>query len=259
MGNVQQTAIPLSVQMFTLRELASKDFAATIDAVAKIGYCAVELAGWGNLKSAQEVRKVLDDHGVVCSGSHLGIEPFEKDLNRVLANNQILGNRNLVIPSLPEPRRINAAAWRQTAQQLSQIGQACAQRGFELSYHNHDLEFRQYDGQRAFDILLQESDANDLKFEVDVFWVKAGGEDPVAFLDRIGRRLSIVHLKDWAKGNERRFAPVGEGILDTLGIVEAGRRNGAKWFVIEQDNTYGVPPLEAVATSFRNLRAMGLA
>jgi sugar phosphate isomerase/epimerase len=68
-----------------------------------------------------------------------------------------------------------------------------------------------------------------------------------------------VHLKDMEAGPERRFAPVGTGTLDIRGIVAASEQAGAQWLIVEQDNTYQTPPLEALRTSMENLKKMGLA
>jgi len=120
--------LPLGVQMYTLRNEQAKDFVATIEQVAQIGYTGIELAGYGNLKSAQECKKAIDDAGLVVCASHTIIETLESDLNRVLDENEHLGNRSIVCPWMPEQRRQDASGWKQAAESLTKIGAQCKKR-----------------------------------------------------------------------------------------------------------------------------------
>jgi sugar phosphate isomerase/epimerase len=271
------SALPIAVQLYTLRELTKSDFAAAVAEVARMGYAGVELAGYGNLESAAEVRKVLDDHGLKVAGSHAPIEQLESDLARVLDENEALGNRNVICPWLPEARRKDAADWRDVAKSLNRIGGECRQRGFEFAYHNHSFEFVKFTlcdptetaaaangptdssqlERSGLELLFEHTDPALVKAELDVYWVQHGGSDPVVWIKRLGPRCLLLHLKDMGEGGERRFAPVGEGTLDFAEILKAAREAGVKWGIVEQDSTYDMPPLDAVRRSFENLRRMG--
>ena len=108
------------------------------------------------------------------------------------------------------------------------------------------------------DLLWENSDTNFLKSELDTYWVKHGGLDPVAYIDKLGSRVLLLHLKDMATGPEQRFAPVGTGTLDFPGIVAAGQKAGVKWYIVEQDNCNGLDPFDCLERSLKNLKAMGL-
>src|SRR5688572_10059385 len=136
------STFPISVQLYTLRDLVATDFAGTVQRVAAMGYACVELAGYGNLKSPQDVKRVLDDLGLIVSGSHASIESLEDDLEAVLDAQAVLGNRHLICPWMPEARRTDADGWKQVAESLNRIGQACAARGVDFAYHNHSFEFQ---------------------------------------------------------------------------------------------------------------------
>jgi sugar phosphate isomerase/epimerase len=265
--------LPIAVQLYTLRDLTKTDFAKTVAEVARIGYAGVELAGYGNLKTAAEVRRVLDDNGLKVAGSHASIEALEADVDRVLDDNAALGNRNIVCPFMPETRRKDAADWRDVAASLNRIGGQCRARGFEFAYHNHAFEFVKFTLRDAadpakptdssqlektgLDILLDNTDPALVKAELDVYWIQHGGDDPVVWLKKLGPRCLVVHLKDMSEGGEGKFAPVGEGILDFAQILKASRDAGVKWGIVEQDSTYDAPPLDAVRRSFENLRKLG--
>lgn len=249
-------AMPVAVQLYTLRDLIAKDFASTVAEVARIGYSGVELAGWGNLKSAQEAKRALDDAGLRIVGAHVGIEQLETDLHRVLDEQHALNNSTIILPWMPEDRRRDAAGWKRAANGLNQIGGVCRERGFELCYHHHSVEFQKFDGKSGMDILLENTEPTLVRIELDTYWLKDGGEDPAGFIRRLGRRVSLVHLKDMTEGPPRRFAPVGTGILDFKSILAAMRQSGVRWGIVEQDDCYDTPPLDAIRISLENLRAL---
>jgi sugar phosphate isomerase/epimerase len=253
--------LPISVQLYTLREAVSVDLPGVLKSLKKIGYAGSELAGFGNLKSAADVKKAFDDAGLAVSGAHVGIEQLESNLAGVIADHVVLGNRNVIIPWLGEERRKDAASWRAFAATCQTIGKQLAAEGMTLLYHNHDFEFRQFDGgQYGLDILWQHTDAGAVKAELDVFWVKKGGMDPAAYIRKLGKpRVKLIHLKDMAAGADAKFAPVGEGILDFASISDAAAEVGVEWGAVEQDNCYGADPLKNVEISFRNLQKMGIA
>ncbi len=248
----------IAVQLYTLRDLTRTDFAGVMKQVAEIGYKGVELAGYGNLAGAAEAKSAIDAAGLQVVGAHIGIETLEQNVDAALDDQQTLGNRNVVVPWLPELRRGTTDAWKQVAHSLQVIGEACATRGMQLSYHNHAFEFDTVDaeGHIAMDILFGETSPAIVKSELDLYWVKRGGRDPVEYLNKLGPRVSLAHLKDMA-GADQRFAPVGTGELDFEKILSAMSRLEIPWGIVEQDNCYETPPLEAVRTSFENLNRMG--
>jgi len=250
--------LPISLQLYTLRDLTAKDFAGTVKQVAAIGYRYVELGGFGNLKTAIDARKALDDAGLKVTGAHIGFDALEKELHRVMDEQQTVGNNVLIIPWLAENRRNTAAAYKQLVQSITHIATHAKQHGFELAYHNHDFEFKPIEGTTGMELIFDASDPSLLKSELDVYWVKRGGVDPVALIRKLGSRVTLLHLKDLAAGPEHHFAEVGTGTLDFKGIIAAGMEVGVRFGVVEQDSTYQTPPLDAVKTSFENLQKMGI-
>ncbi|HTW93975.1 MAG TPA: sugar phosphate isomerase/epimerase [Tepidisphaeraceae bacterium] len=250
--------VALALQMYTLRDLAGYDMPGTLRSVAEIGYRYVELAGFGNLKSAGEFRKALDAARLKVCSAHVSLDDLESDLSRVMDDQDAVGNKAIVVPWLDERRRRDAAGYEQVADALNRIGAAIKPRGFTLAYHHHDFEFKTFGGRSGFDILFDRADRELVKAELDVYWAKVGGQDPVALIHRMGSRLPLLHLKDLAAGPEARFAEVGAGILDFPGILAAAARVGVQYGIVEEDDTYDTPPLTAVRTSLENLRQLGL-
>jgi sugar phosphate isomerase/epimerase len=243
--------------MYTLRNESARDFTGTLREVAKIGYAGVEFAGTGGL-SPSELRQLLADLSLRVAGSHTGLEILEKNPNAALDYNQEIGNRYIVCPWLPENRRQSADDYRAMAELLNRVGAACKERGMQLCYHNHDFEFRQFDGRYGLDILLGAADPELVKAELDTYWVKKAGVDPAAYLRQHAGRCPLVHLKDMTADASRTFAEVGEGSMDWPAIFTTAEAGGATWYVVEQD-TCRRAPLESVAISLRNLQSMGKA
>lgn len=256
-----------AVQLYTLRDLVKQDFAGTLGRLAEIGYQGIELAGYGSAGSAAAARRAADDAGLAVCGAHVPLERLETDLAGALDEIATLGSATLTCPYLADARRADAAGYEQVADFFDRAGAACRDAGVTFCYHNHAFEFQEFppkladrDGgtRTGMDVLFGGTDPALVKSELDVFWVKHAGHDPAAYVQKMADRVRLLHLKDMADAESKKFAPVGEGILDFPAIVKAGVAAGVEWGIVEQDSCYDTPPLEAVRTSFNNLKRMGL-
>jgi len=240
----------LSIQMYSVRDEQTKDFSKTIRELAKIGFAGVELAGFGNLKSAAEVKKACDDAGLLVTGMHVPLDRMESEIQKVAEESILLGKALVILPWLAEEKRQTADDWKRIGTVLNHAGEALATHGVELAYHNHSFEFEQFDGKTGLEILFASTDPLLVKAELDVYWVQHGGYDPVEFIEKFATRLPAVHLKDMAPGAEKRFAPAGTGILNFPKILEACDKANVRWLVIEQDSCYDLQPLDAMKSAF---------
>ena len=250
--------IPIACQLYTLRDIMKTDFLGVIGKVAKIGYTGVELAGTGGLAAA-DLKKELDKLGLKACGTHVGIWELENKLAETVAFYKTLGTKYIVCPWWPEERRKTGADWKQSGQTLNDIGAKLRAQGMQLLYHNHAFEFTQYDGKFGCDIFFENSTAENLKCEMDLYWIQYGGQEPAAFLKKYKGRVPLVHVKDMQGTPEKKFANVGAGIMDWKKILPAAAEAGAEWYIVEQDNCYGQDPLEAVTRSYAYLKGLGYA
>lgn len=246
----------LSLQLYTIREHTSRDFAAAMKRVAKIGYPSVELAGYGNLDGAAAVRRACDHAGVRISGAHVPLEAFESDVDAVLRDHDVLGNRHLIIPWLSEARRSPIGKWKSLAEDLNAYARTVSSRGFTLSYHNHDFEFQRLDGEMPLDVLWSNTDPALVTAELDLYWIARAGLDPVEYLRQLAPRTRFVHLKDMDKTDRTKFAPVGTGRLDFKSILATCKDLGIATGIVEQDDCYGVDSLEVARICFENLKTL---
>lgn len=247
--------LPIALQLYTVRDAAEKDYLGTLRQVAQIGYTDVELAGTYGL-SPRELKKVLDDVGLKVISNHAPIDLLEQDLAGVIEANQTLGNRHIIVPYLPEPRRKTLDDWRQVAEAFNRFGRELRKAGIYFGYHNHAFEFERFDGKAALDWLYEWTDPEYVKAEIDTYWVQYGGEDPAAYLRKYAARIAFVHIKDMEPGPERMFAEIGEGILDWPAIFAAAEAGTARGYIVEQDR-WRRPSIESARLSFENLKKMG--
>lgn len=242
--------IPVALQLWSLREEQKKDFAATAEAVAKIGYAGVELAGYGNL-DAKGVKSALDHVGLKVAGMHVGFSALDSDLNGVINDALLFGTRHVTCPHWPVVQFATAASCQRVGERLGAIGAVLRSYGLQFSFHNHAAELAIVEGHTVFDWMLSAAAPRDLAAEVDVYWVHQGGQSPAKILRDFGARCPLVHLKDEKE--------LGLGPVDFKEVFAAVDAVGAaEWCIVEQES-YNHAPLESVRLCFEQLRAWGRA
>jgi sugar phosphate isomerase/epimerase len=207
--------------------------------------------------TAAELRSLLDSLGLRAVASHISLDDLDADPDAALTAARELGCEYAVCPAIPDERRGDAAAYRAAAAALTRAGAAARDHGLGFAYHNHAYEFERLDGRFIYDILMEAASVDLVAAEFDVYWAAYGGVDPVAYIRSLGSRCRLIHLKDMAIDADRTYAEVGEGVLDMAAIVAAGQEAGARWYIVEQDESIRRPSLEAAALSLANMRARG--
>ncbi|HEU5086127.1 MAG TPA: sugar phosphate isomerase/epimerase [Roseiflexaceae bacterium] len=247
-------AIPIALQLYSVREDAARDLAGVLDQVAKMGYDGVEFAGFYG-HDAQAVKKLLDDTGLKMAGAHVGIDTLLGDeLQRSIEFHQTIGNRFLIVPGLPEQRRNSRAAWLDTARTMNEIAEKLQPLGMRTGYHNHHIEFTPMDGEMPWDTFFGNT-RKDVVMQFDVGNAMHGGADAAPYLERYPGRATTVHVKEYAINNET--ALIGEGDVPWGRIFELCETiGGTEWYIVEQES-YAYPPMECVDRCLQNLRAMG--
>jgi sugar phosphate isomerase/epimerase len=248
------TRMRIGLQMYTLRNEASTDFLGTLAKVAALGYEGVEFAGYGGLESSA-LKQELDRLGLICLGSHVSLERMLVATDEEIHYNKTLGNRNIIIPWLPEERYATADKLAETCQELAQIGEKCAKHGVILCYHNHSFELeRSFNGVKMLDIIFSTLPANLVQVELDACWVHNAGIDPKSYIIKYAGRIPLVHLKDMQRiDGKGEPVELGNGEVDLLSVVQASREAGTEWLIVEQDRSQR-PPLESVEISMNWIR-----
>lgn len=242
--------IPVSLQLWSLRDAVKFDFAATVAAVAQIGYAGVETAGFGNLDAAR-AKTALDAAGLRVSGMHVGRDALRSDVEKCAAEARLLGTHHVICPHWPREEFTTGATCARLGEELGAIGAKLRAHGLRFSFHNHAAEFALVDGHRVLDWMLDAAAPRDLGCELDVYWAHVAGKNPADFIREQGRRVELLHLKD--------ETVLGRGPVDFAAVLAAVDAVGAaEWLVVEQES-YTEPPLESVRLCFAQLKAWGRA
>lgn len=250
----------VGAQLFSLRKYC-QDTAGlrdTMKRVRGIGYTTVQVSGIGQGIEPAAVAEAAEAAGVRIVATHVGWPRFLQDLDAVIAEHQQWRCPHAAIGGLPGDYFTAAGVDRFLAE-LKPVAKRLAAAGIDFSYHNHHHELIRYGGRPWLDQLYTKAPASLLKAEIDTYWITAGGGSPEAWIRRCAGRIPLLHLKDMCivAGNEQRFAEIGEGNLDWDGILAAAVEAGTEYLLVEQDNCYDRDPLESMAISYRNLKAMG--
>ena len=228
-------------------------------AVADAGYAGVELFDHSGAPGLAQLGPHITANGLAVIGAHIVLDTINNDalMHTMAADYARAGASHLALAYLWPQQRGGLAVYQAIAKQLNHAAKITQSHGVTLSYHNHDFEFALLeDGRTAFDVLMDETDPALVKAELDLFWVQKAGLDPVAVLNRYAGRISLAHVKDMTKTDERTFEIVGEGCMDFGAILPAAERAGAAWFIVEQD----VCPqgeIPSMQRSYKNIVARG--
>lgn len=248
----------IGAQLYTVREYTKtlEDFAQTLEKIAAIGYRTVQVSGTCAY-TPDWLKAQLERTGLRCVITHTDPARIAAEPDAVAADHRMFGCQYIGIGCLPGGIE-NYAKFRDT---YKAAGRRLKELGFQLMYHNHNMEFaRTGEGKDIYmDCFLRDFAPGELGFTLDTYWVQAGGGSPAAWIEKLAGRVPCVHLKDMAYVDGGiRMAPVGEGNLDFDGILEACGKAGTQYLLVEQDDCYGDDPFECLETSYRYLASKGL-
>ena len=248
----------IAAQMYTLREFTKtpKDLAEALKKVKQIGYDAVQMSGAGPIEYS-ELKKILDDTGIYCCATHIPYERMRDETSKVIEEHYLIECKYPAIGGLPGAYR-NADGFPKFAKEATEVGKKLADGGLHFGYHNHSFELEKYGSRTGLAILYEDSDPRYFKAEIDTYWIQHGGGDSAAWIEKLSGRIPLLHLKDMTvrKGNPI-MAEVGEGNLNWPRILDACKKAGVEWYIVEQDICER-DPFESLAISLKNMKAWGL-
>ena len=249
----------IGLQLYTVRDAMEKDPAGTLARVAQIGYNTVEgtyapgaAKFYGMDTSA--FAAMLKQNGLKMISGHyrLGEDAppdgemkmegtLEHNWDKAVEDAHMLGLKYMVCAWLSPAERQGLDHYKLIAEQFNKAGAKCKAAGIQLCYHNHDFEFAQQGGLFPYDTLLDNTDKELVKMEMDMYWVTKAGQDPIDIIHRHPGRFPLWHLKDMANTPEKSFTEVGNGVIDFKKIFTHTKEAGLKYFFVEEDKCPGSP------------------
>ena len=246
--------IPIGVQLYSVRKDCEKDLPGTLNAVGKIGYKAVEFAGYYG-RDAKTLRKLLDDAGVKCCGTHTGIDTLlGEKLAKTVEFNQTIGNVNLIVPSLPDKYRKTKEDWQNTADLFNEIAAKVKPQGMRVGYHNHGVEFTPMGGEIPWDTFFNRA-SKDVLIQYDIGNAAHAGADAPTYLKKFPGRVVSVHVKPYSKSNPN--ALIGNDEMPWPEIFRLCENvSGVEWYVIEYERD-NEPPLVSIEKLYKIMCEQG--
>lgn len=296
MTNTLPTNPPIGIGLFTIPQLLDQDFAGTMKLLAEIGYQEVEFFGpypfsvpeaherWQPVANAlgmkqtgyygltgQEVKAVLDHHGLTSPSMHSDLETLRQRMPQIAAAAHVLGQRYVVLPSIPENERQTLDDYKRMAEEFNHIGAQAVAEGIRFAYHNHGYGLREQAQMVPFRLLLENTDPQLVDMQLDIYWNTAGGGDPLAYLQNYPGRFRLMHIKDMTQrfpvpddmNNPRAWialfphiSDAGDGVLDLTALVSQGIKSGVQHFLLERD--LAPKPRETLQKSYQHLAGLRL-
>jgi sugar phosphate isomerase/epimerase len=254
--------------LYTVRDSMASNPKATLMAVADAGYAYIESADYAEGKfygmTPAEFKSTLDSLGLTAISAHMGMVTLE-NADQLIADVKAAGITYFVIPVPPmgmftvDPAT-NTLGMKGTADELvtimNTIGEKCHKAGLKLLYHNHDFEFMPLaDGTIIEDVLLEKCNPEWVNFQMDLYWVTKANANALTYFEKYPGRFKAWHVKDMDQ--EGKFAPVGTGTIDFKSILAQKEKSGMEFYLVEQDQTFGLDPMEAIKISHKGLVDLG--
>jgi sugar phosphate isomerase/epimerase len=256
----------LGMQLYSLRNQFKADGPVkTLDLLKSYGITEVET--WsGTGLTPEQLSTELKARGIKAVSAHIGYADFQKDVNVVIATAKTLGVQYVIVPILTG-RSLKDEDAHKIAADFNTWGAALKAAGLKFGYHTHGAEMTPSaagNGETLFDIIVRETKADLVSYEMDVFWTYQAGQDPVKLINKYPNRWVMLHLKDLRKDgpiglSNRTVAAdqvaVGAGQIPWPAVISAAEKAGAKYHFLEDETPN---PIEAIPASLTYLRALKL-
>jgi len=240
------TAQEIGLQLHSLRDQFKKDVPGTMKMVKSWNIKEVELAGTYGL-TTEDFKKLLSENNITIISTGADFETLESNPQAVAEEAKSLGAKYVVCFWIPHNGNDFTLEDAQKAVKVfNTAGKVLKENGLSFCYHAHGFEFRSYQNKTLFDYLMDNMDTAYANFEMDVFWMKHPGQDPVALLKKYPNRFQLMHLKDrrpGTQGNQNGQADVetnvvlGTGDVGIAAVMKVAKKAGVKHFFIEDESS----------------------
>ncbi len=245
----------LYIQLYSVRDDIKSDFKGTITKIAEAGYKGVEAADYNNGKfyglSPEEFKSEIEAVGMEVLSSHTGrpLEGIIENTNwdevwawwdAAIDAHKRAGMKFIVTPWMPTPTSLEELS--QYCDYYNQIGEKCNAAGIKFGYHNHNFEYKKIEDRVMYDYMLENTDPDKVFFQMDVYWTKQGGYDPVEYFNNYPNRFKLLHIKD-----EKELGG-SDSVMDFDNIFKNIDQSGVEYLIVEVEH-YNFEPLESIKMS----------
>lgn len=226
----------LGLQIYSIRDIYFADKANTLKEVKKLGYDAVEMFG-GMDTPAEEMKKMLDDAGLVCCGYHTQIGWLDdENFDKTIEYNKTIGNKYIIVPALPAEMINSTEAWLETCKKLEALNEKVREKGMYFGFHSHGAEHKKFeDGNFGWE-LYGENTSDELVMQIDLGNCYNAGMDPIPLYEKYAHRGLTVHYKPFSL-TEGYTAPIGKDSIDWSKVIEITKSSGVcEYAIVEYES-----------------------
>lgn len=239
----------IGLQLYSLRNQFQTDVPGTLSKVNEWGIREIEGGGTYGLPM-EDFRKLLQENKLKVVSVGADYQVLKDNPQSALTNAKTFGAKYIVCYWIPHNgNEFTFENIKEAAEVFNKAGKIFADAGISLCYHPHGYEFRPYQTGTLFDYLVKNTNPKYFNFEMDVFWIKHPGQDPVALLEKYPKRFLLMHLKDRKPGtpdNQNGQADVesnvvlGQGDVGIDRVMIAAKKAGVKHYFIEDESSHSV-------------------
>lgn len=254
----------IGLQLYSLRNEFKTEVPGTLALVKGWGIREIEGGGTYGLPM-DEFKQLLKTNKLEMVSVGADFDQLKNDPQSAIDNAKAFGAKYVVCFWIPhgDDNVFTIDHMKEAADVFNKAGKMLAENGLSLCYHPHGYEFRPYEGGTLFDYLAKATNPKYLNFEMDVFWVKHPGQDPVELLKKYPRRFVLMHLKDrkhGTEGNQNGRADVetnvvlGTGDVGIEAIMKEAKKAGVKHYFIEDESSHSVSQIPKSLEFLRTLK-----
>lgn len=235
--------LPIGCQTWPVRQQIAKDFPGTLKMLHDAGFQNIEMcspvgyddSGFGGLTKykGSELRKIINDQGLVCESSHFGMDELRKNQEERIAWAKDLGLQQMLVASLGGPKNPTIDDVKRAADEYNKMGEKAATAGIRQGLHNENFETSFVDGKRTYDILIGLLDPKFVNFQFQVSTI-VDGFDAAEYFNKYPGRFFSMHVQGW-NATTKKIAPVGQDSLDWKKIFTAAKTGGVKNYFVEMN------------------------
>ena len=236
------------IQLWSVRDDLAKDAKGVLKQLSSYGYKQIEsFEGskgmfWGMTNT--EFKSYMDELGMKIIASHCDIN---KDFEKKAAEASAIGMKYLICPWKGPQKDLDA--FKKFAEEFNQKGEICKKNGIRFAYHNHDYSFVNMNGEMGQDVMMKNTDAGLVDYELDMYWVVAAGQDIETWLAKYPKRFRLCHVKDRKKDapltEKDASVVVGTGSINYPKILKTAKKHGMEYYIVEQEKWEGTTPMQA--------------
>ncbi|HET9279570.1 MAG TPA: sugar phosphate isomerase/epimerase [Flavitalea sp.] len=235
----------IGLQLYTFRNQIPKDIPGMFEKISKMGIRELEGGGTYGL-SVDSFKTLLKKNNLKIISVGAAFKDLDSNVQAVITQAKTFNAGYVTCTWIPHEKGFTIDHAKKAVEVFNRAGKLLKENGISLVYHPHGYEFGSYEGGTLFDYMAKNMNPADANFEMDVFWIKHPGQDPVALLKKYPKRFPLMHLKDrkhGTPGNQEGRADVesnvvlGSGDVGIADIMREAPRAGVKHYFIEDESS----------------------